>query len=101
MSPVVHVPDVLTMSPAGAMALDSELQSVRAQAALVRSLLDELDELAPPGGRSADSHFFAEQVVEELTHLACRMMETAAAIAPERVNDLFLRRWSALVPNKP
>jgi hypothetical protein len=94
MATFISIPHVLVLSEEGQLVADTELRSVRAQAALVRSLLDELDVLAPPSVRVGHAESIAAQALEELTHLACKMMETAAAIAPERVAELCLHRWS-------
>lgn len=59
-----------------------ELRAVRAQAALVRSLLDELESLAPPSSSSGYGDAIAAQTVEELTQLALRMLGAAATISP-------------------
>jgi hypothetical protein len=96
MSTFISIPHVLLLAKNGQLEADTELRSVRAQAAVVRSLLDELDDVAPPGGGTDHSGAFAAQTIEELTHLACRMIETAAAIAPGRVTELCLRRWPPL-----
>jgi hypothetical protein len=49
---------------------------VRSQAAFVRTLLDELERVAPPGVDDAVS----EQLVEELARLGCRCIELASAL---------------------
>ena len=54
----------------------SSTTHLRSQAALVRSLADELDSLLPHGG-----HGLRAQVVEELSRLGARILETAAALA--------------------
>jgi hypothetical protein len=71
------------------------MRAVRAQAALVRSLLDELESIAPPSGSSPLGDAVAAQVVEELTQLAFRMMDAALSIAPHRVVDLCLQHGPA------
>ena len=56
------------------------LASVRRQAALLRALLDELEEIAPGfDPRRAPS----AQAIEELTRLGCRIFEAAALLASE------------------
>lgn len=67
---------------------DAEVGAVRANAALVRSLLQELDELAPPAGPERAAGAFAAHAIEELSRLAHRMIEVAASIAPHRVAEL-------------
>ncbi len=59
---------------------EPHLVSIRRQAALARTLLDELEEIAPglDGGRALSA-----QVIEELTRLGCRIFEAAALLASE------------------
>ena len=71
---------------------ETEMRAVRAQAALVRTLLAELDDLTEPGSPRL-AHVLAGQSIDELAHLAYRMLEAAAAIAPHRV--------TALLPHRP
>jgi hypothetical protein len=56
------------------------LVSIRHQAALARTLLDELEEIAPAfdPGRA-----FTAQAIEELTRLGCRILEAAALLTSE------------------
>jgi hypothetical protein len=96
MATFISIPQVLTLSVDGQLEPDNELRAVRIQAAFVRSLLDELDEVAAPSAGEAHMGAFAAQAIDELTQLACRMIETAAAIAPERVSELCLRRWAVV-----
>lgn len=53
------------------------LHAVRAQAAFLRSLLDEVERLSP---RSMAADGVADQVVEELTRLGCKSLEAAAEL---------------------
>lgn len=106
---LVRVPDALVPSSRPLSLPDSELRAVRAQAALVRSLLDELDEIVPPSdapgsvGRPVEA--LAAQTVEELANLARRMMEAAAAMAPRRFaamqldHGMFAAAESAVEPS--
>jgi hypothetical protein len=55
----------------------SALQAVRAQAAFLRSLLDEVERLAP---RSAGADGLSDQIVEELARLGCTSLEAAAEL---------------------
>lgn len=100
MATYIPVPEIFASPSDRAHEPGSEMHAVRAQAALVRSLLDELDVLAPPSTRSpslpGDIAAFA---VEELAHLAQRMMAAAASIAPHRVVELCLDRGS--IPPQP
>jgi hypothetical protein len=52
------------------------LASVRSQAAFVRSLLDEVERIAPAGAHGPVS----AQLVEELARLGCRFIEVASAL---------------------
>ncbi len=93
MAMFLPVPEIFTAATPRAPEPGAETSAVCAQAAHVRSLLDELDLLAPPSTRPhAEPQNLAAHAVEELTHLAFRMMEAAAAIAPHRVVELCLRR---------
>jgi hypothetical protein len=80
--------DPMSPSPCP-LAAARELGAVRAQAALVRSLLDELDDLAPSSSaRFAEA--FAAQAIEELAQLAHRMMQAAVSLSPQRIMELRL-----------
>ena len=73
----------------------SELSAIRAQAGLVRSLLDELEELdamvrSNRSAQTADA--LAAQAIEELAQLGQRMLEAAVTMAPQRIADLRLDR---------
>ncbi len=83
----VSVTEPLTPTSTEAM-VSAEIHAVRAQAALVRSLLDELDELAPPSNATRFVGPLAAQAIEELAQLARRMMAAAVSIAPTRVESL-------------
>jgi hypothetical protein len=76
---------------------DSDLRAIRAQAALVRSLLDELDDLAPPRGSERFAAALAAQTVEELAQLACRMMAVASSMAPQCVAEVHIQQWTVPV----
>jgi hypothetical protein len=54
------------------------MSSVRNQAALLRTLLDEVERVAPLGADEA----VCEQLVEELARLGCRCIELASALTP-------------------
>lgn len=58
----------------------SEACAVRAQADVVRSLLDELDRIAPPSDRPSVPP--KPDAVESLAHLARRMMAAVASMTP-------------------
>lgn len=86
MATLFSFPDVLTSQEGHVHDPEAEVRAVRAQAAVVRSLLDELDLLVD--GSSGLAGAMAAQTVEELTQLAWRMLQTAAAIAPRRVIEM-------------
>lgn len=57
------------------------LASIRSQAAFVRSLLDEVERLAPAGGAEGA---VGAQLVEELARLGARFLEVSRALqSPE------------------
>ncbi len=56
------------------------LASVRRQAALARTLLDELESIAP---MFEPARAPSAQAIEELTRLGCRIFEAAALLALE------------------
>jgi hypothetical protein len=56
------------------------LASVRRQAALARTLLDELESIAP---MFEPARAPSAQAIEELTRLGCRIFEAAALLASE------------------
>lgn len=80
----------LDCSPALA---ERELHVIRAQAALVRTLLDELEQVAPPRDSVRFAASLATQAAEELADLACKMMSVASSIAPESVEALHRQSW--------
>jgi hypothetical protein len=62
------------------LGLPPSVRRLRAHAAVVRSLLDELDRAAPASGlgfAEATASRHAEHLAEELAHLARRMLECA------------------------
>jgi hypothetical protein len=85
MATLISFPEVLTPHDGHRLDPEAEMRAVRAQAAVVRSLLDEVELLASSESSSALCGALAAQTVEELTQLAWRMVQTAAAISPHRV----------------
>lgn len=65
--------------PPVARAKTLRLASVRSQAAFVRSLLDEVERLAPAGADPA----LTDQLVEELARLGCRCLDAASSLAAD------------------
>ena len=53
------------------------LRALRSQAAFLRTLLDDVERLAPASG---EGEGFSEQIVEELTRLGCRSLEAASEL---------------------
>lgn len=72
---------------------ETGVTSIRAQAALVRSLLDELEDLAPPSDCGRFAPAVAAQTGEELAQLACKMMVVASFLSPQSVAALKLQHW--------
>jgi hypothetical protein len=67
----------------GEIDLPKVLAHLRSQAALVRSLLDELDRHTPFSPRDPETVQFSalgDQIAEEIERLGARMLECAAAI---------------------
>lgn len=58
--------------------MTQHFHDLRMQAAVIRALLDEIDRrLTSP----TSCELIAEQIVEELTRLGCRTLETASVLA--------------------
>jgi len=77
---------------AGHLARERHLLDMRIQAALVRSLLDEFDLVVPP---ACDHRGLHPQIIEEMTRLGRRILETAGEFIREnddRTNDQETRR---------
>jgi hypothetical protein len=67
----------------GELDLRGDLVRVRSHAATIRSLLDELDRLAPTSGTRTDEGArldLHEQLAEELARLGGRLLEYAATV---------------------
>lgn len=71
----------------------TELRVIRQQAALVRTLLDELEALTPPAASGRLATAIAAQTIEELAQLACKMMTAASAMASQCVSEVHLATW--------
>lgn len=65
-------------------AVDAEIRAARVQAAVVRSLLDELDDALPPSGSDRLRSIFAAQAVEEIEQLGHKLLTIAAMMTPPR-----------------
>lgn len=100
MAVYIPVPEIFASPSDRAHEPGAATHAVRTQAALLRSLLDELDLIAPPSTRTAaPSSGIAAQAVDELAQLAQRMMAALASIAPHRVGELCLDRGSIPPPS--
>jgi hypothetical protein len=100
MATYLPVPEIFASPSVRAHEPGAEMHAVRDRAALVRSLLDELDLLAPPSTPTPVlPATVAFEALEELKHLALRMMQAAAEIAPHRVGELYLNRGSVPPPS--
>ncbi len=64
--------------------VDTEIRAARVQAAIVRSLLDELDDQLPPSGSDKLRGICAQQAVEELAQLAHKLLTIAGTMGPQR-----------------
>jgi hypothetical protein len=73
----------ITLVQSREIELAKVLAQLRSQAALVRSLLDELDRHTPicPCGESVPFTMLGGQIAEEIERLGARMLECAAALA--------------------
>jgi hypothetical protein len=68
----------------GPLVADLRLARVRAQVAVLRTLLDRADYLARPG----ETPLVDEQLVEEIARLGCRLLEAAASLVePQRAGE--------------
>jgi hypothetical protein len=65
--------------------VDTEIRAARVQAAVVRSLLDELDDALPPSNASDKLRgICAQQAVEELAQLAHKLLTIAGTLTPSQ-----------------
>jgi hypothetical protein len=74
-----HLPSVQALGASDDRLLRDELRclAVREQAALVRSLAEQVEHLGPWGAQPS----LRAQLVEELARLGCRALEVAAAMS--------------------
>lgn len=84
-TPTVGTSTQLALAPSDH---ESEIRAIRAQAAVVRSLLDELDHLVPNGTSPFLEGAIAAQTMEELMQLGCRILQLANAVSPKRVLEV-------------
>jgi hypothetical protein len=68
------------------------MASARTQAAIVRSLVDELEHVAAHGEAA---HWLRAQLIEELARLGCRILDAAAALAETCHPDSWLDESAA------
>jgi hypothetical protein len=72
------------VEPVATFEIPSTLVKLRTHAAMVRTLLDELERAAPlsaPMSTTDVQPSLAAQLAEELARLGCRMLECAAVVA--------------------
>jgi|HubBroStandDraft_5_1064220.scaffolds.fasta_scaffold70307_2 hypothetical protein len=74
-----HLPslDALESNDDDRLSAELQLARLRSQAAVVRTITDEVDHLA----RMRDGDGLRGQLVEEMARLACRLLETSASLA--------------------
>jgi hypothetical protein len=77
--------------------------ALRRHAALARALLEELEHLVPSFDASAPGDIVAEQLIEELTRLAHRILECTATMtpSPEAPADFEADPERLLFPQRP
>jgi hypothetical protein len=86
-----HIPSLETLESTDDDRLTVELRltRLRSQLAVVRTLVDEVDQLVRPG--AADG---LGQLIEETARLGCRLLEAAASLAsaqPREHSGVFAR----------
>jgi hypothetical protein len=87
-----HIPSVaaLESNEDGPLADELRLVHLRSQAAVIRTLADQVEHLS----RAAEADGLGVQIVEEMARLGCRLLETAGALAEApRSSVRTVRRW--------
>jgi hypothetical protein len=86
----VPAPSALESDDHARPVADARLANVRSQVAVVRALADQIEPLSP----SQDADGLGEQLIEEMTRLGRRLLETAASFAEPNSEDsgVFARR---------
>jgi hypothetical protein len=93
---LAHIPLPLAafeVNEDGRLTTGLRLGRLRSQVAVIRALADHVEHLARPG----DTEGLGEQLIEEMTRLACRLLEVAGSLAGSpRSEDrgVFARRPS-------
>jgi hypothetical protein len=74
-----HIPSLaaLESNDDGRLVAELRLVGLRSQAAIVRTLADQVERLS----RDAEGHEHAGQLIEEMARLGSRLLEAAAALA--------------------
>ncbi|WP_394846059.1 hypothetical protein LZC95_01180 [Pendulispora brunnea] len=67
---------------------DEVITAVRIQAAMVRTLLDEVERLVPPSGLQGLQRAATRQLPEELARLGARLVDLAAEMANGLRSDI-------------
>ncbi len=85
-----HIPFLASPHDGGYLPLEGRCQRVRSQVAIIRALADHAEALS----RAVDADAVADQLVEEMARLGCRVLEAAAALAmppPPEDSGVFAR----------
>ncbi len=85
-----HVPFLASPHDGGYLPVERRCQRVRSQVAIIRALADHAEALS----RAVDADAVADQLVEEMARLGCRVLEAAAALAtppPPEDSEVFAR----------
>ena len=90
MATYIPVPEIFATPSIRAHEPGSEMNDLQAKAEHVRSLLDELDRIAPSDRPPALSAEETNQTIEHLGQLARRMMAAVASLAPKGTTELGL-----------
>ena len=86
--------DALESSLDGPLAAERRLVNLRSQAAVVRTLADQVEQLS----RAADVDALGAQMVEEMARLGCRLFDAAALLAGvSRVEDSGVFKRAAML----
>jgi hypothetical protein len=85
-----HIPFLAGPLDDGGPALERRCLRIRSQVAIIRALADHADALS----RTVDADAVADQLVEEMARLGCRLLEVAASLAtppPPEDSGVFAR----------
>jgi hypothetical protein len=85
-----QIPSLAGPYDGGSPALERRCQRIRSQVAVIRALADHAEGLS----RTVDADAVADQLVEEMARLGCRLLEAAASLAtpaPPEDSGVFAR----------